>query len=109
MAKNNFLIETFITDKNKSLDTYKKGLLLRTNQIFTWENLPKGLKTSQIEFFVQSSGKIYIIENNGKFYLVSGSDCGKQNAYGEFSDIQVNNPYVISLNGRHIYKITIYR
>ena len=43
MAKNNFLIETFITDKNKSLDTYKKGLLLRTNQIFTWENLPKGL------------------------------------------------------------------
>ena len=35
MAKNNFLIETFITDKNKSLDTYKKGLLLRTNQILS--------------------------------------------------------------------------
>ena len=101
MAKNNFLIETFITDKNKSLDTYKKGLLLRTNQIFTWENLPSGLKTSQIEFLVQSSGRIYIIENNGKFYLVSGSDCGKQNAYGEFSDIQVNNPYMTTLNGTY--------
>ena len=57
MAKNNFLIETFITDKNKSLDTYKKGLLLRTNQIFTWENLPKGLKTSQIEYETQKMVK----------------------------------------------------
>ena len=101
MAKNNFLIETFITDKNKSLDTYKKGLLLRTNQIFTWENLPKGLKTSQIEFLVQSTGKIYIIENSGKFYLVMGSDCGKQSAYGEFTDIQVNNPYMVALNGTY--------
>ena len=102
MAKNNFLIETFITDKNKSLDTYKKGLLLRTNQIFTWENLPKGLKTSQIEFETQKNGKVYIIKNNDVFYVVTGNETGDFDAYGNFKSVSVNNPYMTSLNGTYL-------
>lgn len=102
MAKNNFLIETFITDKNKSLDTYKKGLLLRTNQIFTWENLPMGLKTSQIEFETQKNGKVFIIKNGEKFFVVTGNETGDYDAYGNFKSVSVNNPHMTTLNGTYL-------
>lgn len=107
MGKNNFLIETYITDKTKSLDLYKKGLLLRSNQIFVWENLPHEIKTSQIEYLVQTNGKIYFIKNNEKIYLITNfSECGNFDCYGNKTEIVVNNPYMPELN--KVYKKSEY-
>jgi hypothetical protein len=94
-----FTFENIITDKNKSLLNYQNGLLLRTNQIFHWNNLP--VDQSRLEYTVQSLGKCYIIKHDESYYIVSGNYTGNQNIYGEYTQIEVNNPYNTDINGKY--------
>ena len=96
-------LEKFITDKNKSLSNYFDGLLLRTNQIFHWDNLPGTLYADRLEYMIQKLGKVYIIQHDNDYFIVSGTPTGKQDIYGDFNEVTVNNPYVSKVNG--IYQI----
>lgn len=96
-----FIYEQTITDKIKSLQNFNSGLLLRTNQIFHWDNSP--VDQSRLEYTIQNFGKTYIIKNENNYFCLQGNLTGKQNTYGEWSHIEINNPYNNKINGK--YKI----
>ncbi|MFA6867407.1 MAG: hypothetical protein WCR54_07825, partial [Clostridia bacterium] len=73
--------------KNNRQRIYKNLITLfanLSNQIFSWENLPKELPSYMIEYYLFSRGNCILCkyENTSNFFALSLAKAGKLDAYG---------------------------
>lgn len=94
-----------VIDKDKSVRLFETGLLLRSNQIFKYQNLPESLNENRLEYMLQKKGEVYIIKHENDFIICDNySESGNKNYYGESDEITVVNPYCSEISKKyHIY------
>ena len=102
-----------ITDKIKAKKLYEYGLLLRSNQIFKYENFPQNLDPNQLEYMLQNKGKIYIIKRDDDFIICDNYSENKISNqidyYGKSKSVNIINSYHNELNDTYsIYPYTDY-
>lgn len=81
-------------DKNKINSYISDYLLNNALSIFKYEGLPDNVKAVDLEKNLLRFGKILFTKWRNEFYIFSYSDTGKQNYLGEYTNYQVNNPYI---------------
>lgn len=81
-------------DKNKINSYISDYLLNNALSIFKYDGLPDNVKAVDLEKNLLRFGKILFTKWNNEFYIFSYSDTGKQNYLGEYTNYQVNNPYI---------------
>lgn len=91
-----------IQDKKLAYKLFDQGLLLRSNQIFIYENLPQSIDPKRLELTLQNKGKIYLVKHEDRFVICDTfSEVGSQNEYGDFTEVNIINPYIQSLNKKY--------
>lgn len=83
-----------IMDKNKINSYISDYLLNNALSIFKYDGLPDNVKAVDLEKNLLRFGKILFAKWHDEFYIFSYSDTGKQNYLGEYTNYQVNNPYI---------------
>lgn len=81
-------------DKNKINSYISDYLLNNALSIFKYDGLPDNVKAVDLEKNLLRFGKILFTKWHDEFYIFSYSDTGKQNYLGEYTNFQVNNPYI---------------
>ena len=81
-------------DKNKINSYISDYLLNNALSIFKYDGLPDNIKAVDLEKNLLRFGKILFTKWHDEFYIFSYSDTGKQNYLGEYTNFQVNNPYI---------------
>lgn len=81
-------------DKNKINSYISDYLLNNALSIFKYDGLPDNVKAVDLEKNLLRFGKILFTKWRNEFYIFSYSDTGKQNYLGEYTNFQVNNPYI---------------
>ena len=81
-------------DKNKITSYISDYLLNNALSIFKYDGLPDNVKAVDLEKNLLRFGKILFAKWHDEFYIFSYSDTGKQNYLGEYTNYQVNNPYI---------------
>lgn len=81
-------------DKNKINSYISDYLLNNALSIFKYDGLPDNVKAVDLEKNLLRFGKILFTKWHDEFYIFSYSDTGKQNYLGEYTNYQVNNPYI---------------
>ena len=81
-------------DKNKINSYISDYLLNNALSIFKYDGLPENIKAVDLEKNLLRFGKILFAKWHDEFYIFSYSDTGKQNYLGEYTNYQVNNPYI---------------
>lgn len=81
-------------DKNKINFYISDYLLNNALSIFKYDGLPDNIKAVDLEKNLLRFGKILFTKWHDEFYIFSYSDTGKQNYLGEYTNFQVNNPYI---------------
>ena len=81
-------------DKNKINSYISDYLLNNALSIFKYDGLPDNVKAVDLEKNLLRFGKILFAKWHDEFYIFSYSDTGKQNYLGEYTNYQVNNPYI---------------
>lgn len=87
-------------DKRSNIDTLNNYMLMRTLAMFDWSGLPDTLPEVELEKQLQKHGYTFVTEHNGNLYALQGTFTGDLNAYGEYEQIQINNPY-LKLNKKY--------
>ena len=78
-------------DKVKNLKVLNNYMLAKTLSMFEWENLPETIPYKELEKILQVNGYAFITEVNGELYALSGSLGGEVDAYGNPTEIIINN------------------
>ena len=81
-------------DKNKINSFISDYLLNNALSIFRYEGLPDNVKAVDLEKNLLRFGKILFTKWHDEFYIFSYTETGKQNYLGEYTNYQVNNPYI---------------
>lgn len=81
-------------DKNKINSYISDYLLNNALSIFKYDGLPDNIKAVDLEKNLLRFGKILFTKWHDEFYIFSYSDTGKPNYLGEYTNYQVNNPYI---------------
>lgn len=82
-----------ITDKNQSLTDFINGVLNKTLNMFTYNNLPPTLPRFIIEKFLQLNGYVVIFKYKGELYATVGGLNGQEKSpYNLPTKVQVNIP-----------------
>ena len=81
-------------DKNKINFYISDYLLNNALSIFKYDGLPDNIEAVDLEKNLLRFGKILFTKWHDEFYIFSYSDTGKQNYLGEYTNFQVNNPYI---------------
>lgn len=81
-------------DKNKINSYISDYLLNNALSIFKYDGLPDNIKAVDLEKNLLRFGKILFTKWHDEFYIFSYSETGKQNYLGEYTNFQVNNPYI---------------
>ena len=81
-------------DKTKINSYISDYLLNNALSIFKYDGLPDNIKAVDLEKNLLRFGKILFTKWHDEFYIFSYSDTGKQNYLGEYTNFQVNNPYI---------------
>lgn len=81
-------------DKNKINSYISDYLFNNALSIFKYDGLPDNVKAVDLEKNLLRFGKILFTKWHDEFYIFSYSDTGKQNYLGEYTQYQVNNPYI---------------
>lgn len=94
------------TDKFKQKLSIENGLLLRSNQIFVYENIPDSWDVSLLEYTLQKNGELLIIKSDsGELYFTDKfTYIGKKDFYDMFTQVNINNPNDSVVNGDHNIK-----
>ncbi len=83
---------SYVVDKDKSVDTFIKYMLVRTQSMFTYTGLPDTIPSRMLEYLLQTKGNVFITEVDGVLYALSGASGGEPDAYGEPTQYIVSNP-----------------
>ena len=81
-------------DKNKINSYISDYLLNNALSIFKYDGLPDNVKAVDLEKNLLRFGKILFTKWHDEFYIFSYTETGKQNYLGEYTNYQVNNPYI---------------
>lgn len=101
MAGKNLTYENakkYVKDKNTAITTFIETSLDKTQQIFTYENLPDSIPQAELENLLQVNGHCIVVNYNGELYALTGGFSGENDVY--------NNPrfYTVSNTALGLYK-----
>lgn len=91
------------TDKFKQKLSIENGLLLRSNQIFMYDNIPDSWDISLFEYTLQKNGELLIIKSDSDdlYFTDKFTYIGKKDFYDQFTKVNINNPNDSVVNGDH--------
>ena len=94
------------TDKFKQKLSIENGLLLRSNQIFMYDNIPDSWDISLFEYTLQKNGELLIIKSDSDdlYFTDKFTYIGKKDFYDQFTKVNINNPNDSIVNGDHNIK-----
>lgn len=84
MAKKNLTYENakkYVKDKDTAIKTFIETSLDKTQQIFTYENLPVTIPQAELENLLQVHGHCIIVNYNGELYALTGGFSGENDVY----------------------------
>ena len=81
--------------KEQMIDSYKRYMYARTNQMFKYNNLPETIDKRSLEFLLQSYGYACGFEYQGKPYILLGALAGTYNKDYLPTKMSVTNPYLL--------------
>lgn len=101
MAGKNLTYENakkYVKDKDTAITTFIETSLDKTQQIFTYENLPESIPQAELENLLQVNGHCIVVNYNGELYALTGGFSGENDVY--------NNPrfYTVSNTALGLYK-----
>lgn len=101
MAKKNItydIAQKYVKDKDTAINTFIETSLVKTQQIFAYENLPETIPQSELEKLLQVYGHCIIVNEGGELYALTGGFSGENDVY--------NNPrfYTVSNVALNLYK-----
>lgn len=83
-----------LSNIEKNTSDYIGYMLNRTQQMFSYGNLPESIPHRFLELYTQSYGKSCIAEHNGKMYVFFGAFSELPNEYYIPTKFVVSNPYL---------------
>lgn len=83
-----------IKDKDLYVHNFIDNFLIKTNEMFTYKNLPETIPQEMLERLLQTNGHLFITEVNGKLYALWGTRGGQLDEYYQPTIYTVANPYL---------------
>lgn len=80
--------------KDRYLNNFIDDMLIKCNQMFHYENLPNTIPKRNLEHMLMCNGYVIIAKHNNNLYALQGGLGGVPNAYYEYTQCIVNNPYL---------------
>lgn len=81
-------------DKNALIRAHLAYMLMRSQEIFQWKNLPDTIPEMELELLLQRNGFAIVTKVNDKLYAFNGGLGGRQNEYYRPTVATVANPYL---------------
>lgn len=85
----------FQMSKEEMIDSYKRYMYARTNQMFKYNNLPETIDKRSLEFLLQSYGYACGFQYEGKPYILLGALAGTYNKDYLPTKMIVTNPFLL--------------
>lgn len=96
------LFQSYIKDKDKSVNAFIDDYLTKTQAMFHYENMPVSIPVSEFENLLQVNGCCFVTEVDGTLYAFRGSMSGKVDVYDRPTEFIVSN---VALNLSKTYEI----
>lgn len=81
-------------DKERNLLQLNNYIYAKTLAMFDYTGLPETIPAIELEKILQQKGYGFITEVEGELYVLTGSYSGKQDAYGNYTQIRIDNPFL---------------
>ena len=94
--------KSYLKDKDKNVNNFIDTMFCKTNEMFTWKNLPETVPQAELEYLLQSNGTMFFTKVGNDFYALLGTLGGEINAYYEPTKYTVAN---VALNLSKMYEI----
>ena len=94
--------KSYLKDKDKNVNNFIDTMFCKTNEMFTWKNLPETVPQAELEYLLQSNGTMFFTKVGNDFYALLGTLGGEINAYYEPTKYTVAN---VALNLSKMYDI----
>lgn len=94
--------KSYLKDKDQNVNNFIDTMFCKTNEMFTWKNLPETVPQAQLEYLLQSNGTMFFTKVGNDFYALLGTLGGQINAYYEPTKYTVAN---VALNLSKMYDI----
>ena len=94
--------KSYLKDKDKNVNNFIDTMFCKTNEMFTWKNLPETVPQAELEYLLQSNGTMFFTKVDNDFYALLGTLGGEINAYYEPTKYTVAN---VALNLSKMYDI----
>ena len=98
------LAQKYVKDKDTAIHTFIETSLDKTQQIFSYENLPETIPQGELENLLQRYGHCIIIKEGGNLYAVTGGFSGEPDVYNKPTEYTVSN---VALKLSKTYKIGV--
>lgn len=89
-----FINKSITKDKDRLIRSYINYMLIRTQKIFEYKNLPKTIPQKDLELILQLCGSATITKVDGELYAFYGGLGGMLNEYYQPTLSVVANPYL---------------
>lgn len=80
------------TDKKTCVSQHIAYMLARTQQMFTWENLPDTIPARMLELYLQTNGNVCFYKHEGDLYVFTGGLGGEPDVYYMPTIYTIANP-----------------
>ena len=94
--------KSYLKDKDRNVNNFIDTMFCKTNEMFTWKNLPETVPQAELEYLLQSNGTMFFTKVGNDFYALLGTLGGQINAYYEPTKYTVAN---VALNLSKMYDI----
>ena len=94
--------KSYLKDKDRNVNNFIDTMFCKTNEMFTWKNLPETVPQAELEYLLQSNGTMFFTKVGKDFYALLGTLGGQINAYYEPTKYTVAN---VALNLSKMYDI----
>ena len=94
--------KSYLKDKDQNVNNFIDTMFCKTNEMFTWKNLPETVPQAELEYLLQSNGTMFFTKVGNDFYALLGTLGGQINAYYEPTKYTVAN---VALNLSKMYDI----
>ena len=94
--------KSYLKDKDQNVNNFIDTMFCKTNEMFTWKNLPETVPQAELEYLLQSNGTMFFTKVDNDFYALLGTLGGEINAYYEPTKYTVAN---VALNLSKMYDI----
>ena len=94
--------KSYLKDKDQNVNNFIDTMFCKTNEMFTWKNLPETVPQAELEYLLQSNGTMFFTKVGNDFYALLGTLGGQINVYYEPTKYTVAN---VALNLSKMYDI----